>query len=290
MNLIGQAINLGMPFLQQQWNHNEALKKGSEFQKRSLRLQIEIARRDILVEIRDQENSRLETLMVMNTLMIGCCFAVLVEGQPPLHSWELVECLYSLTLGISFSMFGLSLWFVTRVRNLMSRYDINDPTVVYRCGVIHHSFHSYFMHHCYELSKISVAAYYFGVVTITTTTGLLLYMRMILHFRAPEAAIVFIVVCTTFFFTLAFVEWFKPLDNFIPLSSSPGVEGRDGFQDHQLSSVIDPHYDSSSVSILIRSNESKSEETEPLVNGRSWDHSPTASDWIQHQSSSFLIL
>lgn len=210
MEWIFGAIGLGLPLLQTQTTHNEALRQADVHHDQALRLDIELARRDILQEMRDQKADKLETLMVMDSLMLGCCFAIVVEGIPPRHSWRLIINVFAVTLSSSFCLFFLSVWFVMKVQSRMNRYNILNPKHPYPCGKQHGSFHSFYMCHCHAMSKVAVGCYYAGVVAIILTAALLFYSRFMLRFRVPEAAVIFAAVCIMFLLLLVVMEYQFP--------------------------------------------------------------------------------
>eukprot|EP00163_Fabomonas_tropica_P002316 TRINITY_DN1174_c1_g1_i1.p1 TRINITY_DN1174_c1_g1~~TRINITY_DN1174_c1_g1_i1.p1 ORF type:complete len:182 (+),score=28.99 TRINITY_DN1174_c1_g1_i1:34-579(+) len=71
--------------------HLEALQQELAHHLQQMAHDTETARRENLRDVWSQRNRKAETLMITNTLMFGCFFAMIVEGMPhPESSLELV--------------------------------------------------------------------------------------------------------------------------------------------------------------------------------------------------------
>jgi len=206
MDWVIGAISLGAPMLQGHSVHTQQLKQGQMHHDQQIRLEIELARRDILQEMRDQKADKLETLMVMDTLMLGCSFAILVEGMPPRHAWRPMIALFALCLALSISLFFLSVWFVMKVQSRMTRYNILNPDHLYDCGLMHPSFQAFYRCHCHVLSRVATSLYYGGVLMLVICSTVLVYTRFLLKFRAPESGVLFAAVTSLFVCSLLVLE------------------------------------------------------------------------------------
>eukprot|EP00808_Paulinella_micropora_P005120 g39359.t1 len=210
MDLLVGAIGLGLPLLQSHASHKEAISQANEHHKRQIRLDVELARRDILQEMRDQKADRLETMLVLDTLMLGCCFAILVEGMPPVQTWRPLLNVFSVSLASSISLFFSSIWFVMKVQARMSRYNMLNPKFQYTCGKEHSTFHEYFQCHCNALARTSTTLYYAGVVAVLLCAGIVTYSRFAIKFLVREAGIIFCAILGVFFFSLIIFEFLFP--------------------------------------------------------------------------------
>jgi len=211
MEMVLGAMAFGVPLLQGESMNRQQLRQGEQQHQAEIRLDIELARRDVLQGMRDQKADKLETLLVMDTLLLGCSFGMLVEGIPPRHSWWLVVALFSVTLALSISMFFLSCWFIMKVQSLMGRYNILNPDHLYPCKEKHVTFHSYFRCHCEALARRAVELFYGGVLTLFISGSILLYLRFLHKHHVPEAGVIFIVISLILLLVVACLERMIPV-------------------------------------------------------------------------------
>jgi hypothetical protein len=208
---IMSLAGLGLPLLQSRRVNDKEMKIAQDNHNESVRLHIELARRDILNEMRDQNSNKMESLLIMNTLMIGCCFAVVIEGMPPRDTYRPLLSLFAFSLSSSICMFLLSVWFIRKTQARMSRYNLMKPNHIYIvCGNSHSNYHSYFMCHCYTLWRLSVIAYYIGIVLLMMTAIILFWARFMIRSRIPEAAFIFAGLMTMLCCTTYALEWRCP--------------------------------------------------------------------------------
>lgn len=235
------AVGFGIPLLQAQNTHQEQLRQADLHHDQAMRLDIELARRDILQEMRDQKADKLETLLVLDTLMLGCSFGIVVEGMCPRNTWPWFLIIFAITLSLSISMFFVSIWFVMKTQSRISRYNIMNPSHSYSCGKMHPTFHSFFNCHCDVLHRAAVFTYYAGVVFVILTGSMLFFARFMVQSHVPEAAWLFGVVLALFLVALIGFEYAFPSG---PRLTEKDYQGHYSLQANHLNKKDKENHDS----------------------------------------------
>lgn len=234
MEVIFGLVGMAAPLLQAD-SHNM---EGRKQHKQALALDLELARRDMLNQLREQRESKLENLLVMDTLMLGVCFSIMVEGNPPDETGEGWLVLFAVFLGLSMCLFFLSIWFLFKIHDRMSRYNVLNPNHKYMlCGHVHASFGSFFECHCNNLKHLGIAAYYLGMCCLMFTGCIIMITRFDLQFSNASnvPGIVFCCICgVTALFSLV-LPWVFPTgpkiddeferDQFISLANQRHLAG-----------------------------------------------------------------
>lgn len=204
-------MSVGLPFLHGQRLFEEEFKQSSIHHRREMRLDFEIARRDLASDVKDVALEKLESIMVMDSLMLGCAFGILIEGTPSRTAFPLVIELYGLALGLSFACFFISVWFVMRTQSRMSQFNILEADKrVFICGNRHMTFFSFYACHCKPLQRIAMKCYYAGVGLVFFAAALLFYSRYIFKFRRAEAALLFCGILMSGFFSIGVLNVVVP--------------------------------------------------------------------------------
>lgn len=222
MELAFGAIGLGLPMLQEHGLHKEEMRMAEDYHKQAIKLDIELARRDILQEMRGQKTDKLETLMVMDALMLGCCFGLLVEGLPPLNTPLVVLAFYSVTMAFAIGLFFTSVWIVMKAQVRIQRYNILNPEHPYPCGKTHKTFQHFYWCHCQNLARYAGMCYYGGVVAMVVTGVLLFHARFKFRYDADDASLIFTVSCVLFLATLVLLESCVASDVVMVVDADPG--------------------------------------------------------------------
>lgn len=204
-------MSVGAGFMHGQRLFEEEYKQASAHHHREMRLDFEIARRDLASDIKDVALEKLESIMVMDSLMLGCGFGILIEGTPSRTAFPLIIQLYGLSLGLSFACFFISVWFVMRTQSRMSRFNILETEKrVFICGNKHQTFFSFYACHCKPLQRIAMKLYYAGVGLVYLAAALLFYSRYVFKFRRAESALLFCGILMSGFFSIGILNVMIP--------------------------------------------------------------------------------
>ena len=80
-----------------------------------------------LRDIWDQKTEQTSTLLVLNTLMFGCAFGVLIEGMPPESAHPGWIVAFAFCLATSFVLLFVSIIVALMLQAAMSQYQIRTP-------------------------------------------------------------------------------------------------------------------------------------------------------------------
>lgn len=190
---------VAVPIIQASTQHREQIEQDKLHTESELLLDIEIARRCVLNEFKDQMNGKLSTLMILDSLMLAACFGIVVEGFPPRKSPDSVLQCWTSLIALSLCGFFLSVWLIMKIQSRMSRFSITNPNLRYACGKCHPGVHSYWNCHCEFVFTLARGTYYIATLLLFSAAGLDIHCRFAYKYQAPEAGIVFCSIILLFF-------------------------------------------------------------------------------------------
>lgn len=176
--------------------HTRDLKLQRELHFSQLSHDIELSRREAARDVWAQRSQHAQTLMVIDTLMFACAYAIVVQGDPPVESSVWLLRLYSLSQGISLSTLFVSIWLSLSLQRRMGAYDIHRPFVVYGCGRKHSNFESFFKCHCQRLHIWAFQTFYVGTGATISSAILFAFSKLYYDYSNLAAALVFTVIST----------------------------------------------------------------------------------------------
>eukprot|EP01060_Flectonema_neradi_P010815 TRINITY_DN178_c0_g7_i1.p1 TRINITY_DN178_c0_g7~~TRINITY_DN178_c0_g7_i1.p1 ORF type:complete len:514 (+),score=65.54 TRINITY_DN178_c0_g7_i1:46-1587(+) len=153
-----------------------------------------------------QESQRAQATMIVNTLMFGCCFAVMIEGNLPDGTPETVVICFSLALACSLGFLVISVWFAMNLQGRIAKYRISDPNVRYGRGksrTQHETFHSYFQKHCKPVYRLTQFFLWLGTLALLVCGGLLMGSKFAITHNSPWGAAIFIIIQSFLIFAMA---------------------------------------------------------------------------------------
>eukprot|EP01079_Euglenida_sp_SAG-EU17-18_P003414 gene3414-3891_t len=180
-------------------HHTEQLKVGQYNHGEALWFTKEAARRENLRDMWSQKSRKADTLMVTTTLMFGCFFMLIVEGNPPEDSWYFSVVMCSITVSLSFFFLILCLWFTMKYSGRMAEYNIYKSTQRYKCHTDEHSykhgsFESYYFCHCRSLALQGARCLFAGIICLLLTAANMAFCRFYFLYDNLPAGIVFVLV------------------------------------------------------------------------------------------------
>lgn len=183
--------------------HNEEMELDEELFNRDCALERElhygqmshdfdIARREGVRDAWSQRSQLLQTLMVVDTLMFSCAYAVLIQADPPQETpvW-LLRC-YAFALGSALSLLFASVWCSMKLQGRLSQYDMHRQDVVYVCRKTHRYFNDYYSCHCKQLSSGAFHCFYAGTCATLAAAALFAFAKMYYAFTNVAGGIVFV--------------------------------------------------------------------------------------------------
>jgi len=153
---------------------------------------MEIARRESIRDVWSQRNQLAQTLMVVDTLMFGCAFSILVEGVLPDTTPSEVTQIYAVVLALSLGFLFVSIWFSLNLQARMGKYDMHQPFLKYTCGQTHKNFNQYFDCHCKKISQHALWTFYTGTVLCIVSGSILFFSRLRYTYQNDIAGYLFV--------------------------------------------------------------------------------------------------
>ena len=154
-------------------------------------LETDIARREATRDIWTQRNQFIQTLMVVDTLMFSCAFAVAVEGDPPTNTPKWILRVYAFSLGSSLSLLFVSIWFSLKLQARMAQYNIHKPSLVYRCGKRHVHFNDYYQCDCGSIARGAFVCFSVGTAFTIMDACIFAIEKLYWGYDSLAACIVF---------------------------------------------------------------------------------------------------
>jgi hypothetical protein len=175
-------------------------------------------RAEVRESLRDElvnQYNRFNIVMLCDTVCLGCVFALVAEGQLPDNSPHVVVSLYVAAMGISITLFSVSLWFaVIVIRRLhehtaailerklfMQSEDLqkewhhqlsyNLPTGPSAMYLMHQAYGKWVQQHLRPIGDRSIHLMTFGVIAMFFTAGLLTQERYSIEYTTVNAGYFF---------------------------------------------------------------------------------------------------
>eukprot|EP00808_Paulinella_micropora_P000144 g45097.t1 len=195
--MMGALVSLAstaLPLAQADNHHTRSIAQAHAHNKQQIHRDTELARRESLRDIWGQRNQKLQTLMIVDTLLFGCSFAVLVEGFPPYGTHDFLLYAFVMINALTIGALFLSVWFCMKLQTRMTMYHIDDQFQAYSCGRFHRDFDSYYRCHCASLEVVSTTLYFFGAVGLILCVSIVAASRLFYVYERPGAAVCFVTI------------------------------------------------------------------------------------------------
>eukprot|EP00457_Paulinella_chromatophora_P008265 gb/GEZN01008296.1/.p1 GENE.gb/GEZN01008296.1/~~gb/GEZN01008296.1/.p1 ORF type:complete len:277 (-),score=21.15 gb/GEZN01008296.1/:470-1300(-) len=210
MNFLVGLASTALPLAQADSHHSRSWAQAQSHNKQQIHRDTELARRESLRDIWGQRNQKLQTLMIVDTLMFGCGFAILIEGFPPQATPRWAILLYIVSLAFTIGSLFLSVWLCMKMQTRMTKYHIDDQYQAYSCGRFHRDFDSYYNCHCAHLEERATNLYFFGAICLIVCATTLAASRLLLVYGNTVAAAAFITVSAGTLINLAVLPHLYP--------------------------------------------------------------------------------
>lgn len=175
-------------------------------------------RAEVRESLRDEltnQYNRFNIVMLCDTVCLSCVFSLVAEGSLPDETEMWMINLYVLFLGISITLFSISLWCaVIAIRRLhehtaailerklftqsedlqrvwRQQLELNLPTGPNEIYLFNLAYEKWVAEYLHPIGDPSVHMMSFGVVTMFVTAGLVTHNRYIIEYDAADAAYIF---------------------------------------------------------------------------------------------------
>jgi PH domain len=175
-------------------------------------------RSEVRESLRDElqnQNNRFNIIMLCDTVCLSCVFSLVAEGSPPEDTSLVLLNIYVFSLGLSITLFSISLWCsVIVVRRLhehtastlerklfahsedlrkawQTQVDQRLPTGPQEMHLVNQAYDKWISEYINPLGNVSIHFMSVGVVAMFVTAGLLTHVRYLIEYMAPSAVIIF---------------------------------------------------------------------------------------------------
>jgi hypothetical protein len=209
-----REVNISNMIHEQQYNQNtkynmKHLNQNRRFHNLQYNHNLLSAERECFRDIWAQKNHKTQTLIIMQTLIFGCCFGLIIEGLLPSNINNIIPILYSITLSVSIISIFISLICLLKLQSRMTCFNIFDRNYVYNDGSIYLTFDDYYNNNCRNLKKISIKFYTIGTINLIISGIILWSTRFYYLYNSIFGAIIFIIINSIGICTFLFMRYQK---------------------------------------------------------------------------------
>lgn len=153
--------------------HERSIRRAQRIHYETVSYELDIARREVDRDILQQKNNVIQTLMVVNTVMIISIYSLLVQGYMQPSPGVLVEAhtlLYTILCGLSVISHVASVYVAFKLNSRSIQFQMHNPQVHYKpCGNTHIDFTSFYECHCASMESFSLVLFYAGATLALAT-------------------------------------------------------------------------------------------------------------------------
>jgi len=180
-------------------------------------------RAEVRESLRDElanQNNRFNIIMLCDTVCLSCVFTLLADGNPPVETSSAWLIVYVFSLGLSVTLFSVSLWCAVIVerrlhentastleRKLFLQSDDlqkvwqhqlenNQPTGPHEIHLVNQAYERWVAEYIEPIGNCSIHLLSIGVVAMFFTAGVLMHVQYINEYNAQIPSIIF--WCTVF--------------------------------------------------------------------------------------------
>lgn len=191
-------------------------------------------RAEVRESLRDElanQNNRFNTVLLCDSVCLGCAFSLVADGSPPVETPVILLNAYIFSLGLSITLFSISLWcsviVVRRLhehtasileRKLFAQSEDlqktwahqlakNLPTGPHEMYLVNQAYEKWVAAYLGPIGKCSIHMMSIGVVTLFITAGLLMHNRYLIDY--PNAISAVAIFWFTVFVTSVTVLYMK---------------------------------------------------------------------------------
>ena len=145
--------------------HDRTLQRNQTLHYETVSYELDIARREVARDIWSQKNHLIQTLMVINTVMVISIYSLLVQGYAPAGP-DLLEAhntAYTVMCCFAVACHVASVYVAFKLNARAIQFQMHNPTARYRpCGLAHVDFGSFFDCHCAAMESFAFHLFYLG--------------------------------------------------------------------------------------------------------------------------------
>lgn len=221
VGVVGGVMGVGVPILQAKQQHKEALEQADilsnlayqqadALHHQAIQLDMLAALREHSRDVWAQKNLTAQTLMIIDTLMFSCGFALIIEGMPPEQSPSWVLHMFSFCIGGALGTLFLSVWLAMKMQIRMAKFNVFDAKHIYRCGKMHINFSAYYLCHCRQLTYWGFRLFYVGTFMLVLSASVVLVQRFISIYTNPSAGWLFMGILVVTVIAMVVLEVLLP--------------------------------------------------------------------------------
>lgn len=133
----------------------------TELHGKKLRLESDIAQRETIRDEWNMKNTAIQTQLVVESLFFSLIFELFISARVPDEMGASIVALagFMTALGVALVAGVASLYLLLVRHYRLTRYDLQRPMTVYRCGAAHASLAEYYTCHCARLERVGHLAF-----------------------------------------------------------------------------------------------------------------------------------
>lgn len=170
--------------------HERTLRRAQQLHYETVSYELDIARREVARDVWSQKNEMIQTLMVINTVMVISIYSLLVQGYQfsdgDDNSSEGASSSLSLSLAftclcsLSVACHVLSIFVAFKLNSRTIQFQMHNPNTKYRpCGRVHLGFDDFFSCHGATLETLAFYLFYLGTSLSLITSAIFIWVVLL---------------------------------------------------------------------------------------------------------------
>ena len=172
--------------------HDRTLRRAQQLHYETVSYELDIARREVARDVWSQKNEMVQTLMVINTVMVISIYSLLVQGYQFSNgdsssssggSSVLVVVLsegytfaFTCLCSLSVACHVLSIFVAFKLNSRTIQFQMHNPKTKYRpCGRVHLDFDDFFSCHGATLERLAFYLFYLGTSLSLITSAIFIW-------------------------------------------------------------------------------------------------------------------
>ena len=160
--------------------HDRTLRRAQRLHYETVSYELDIARREVARDIWSQKNNLIQTLMVINTVMVISIYSLLIQGyqfpNPTLVLTESHTFAFTSVCSLSIACHILSIFVAFKLNSRTIQFQMHNPKTRYRpCGKTHLDFNDFFECHGAAIERLAFYLFYLGTSLSLITSAIFIW-------------------------------------------------------------------------------------------------------------------
>lgn len=160
--------------------HDRAVRRAQRLHYETVAYELDIARREVARDIWSQKNNLVQTLMVVNTVMVISIYSLLIQGYEAPNAGVLTEshtAAFTILCSLAVGAHILSVFVAFKLNSRTIQFQMHNPRTRYRpCGKTHLDFDDFFRCHGAAIESLAFYLFYVGTSLSLISSGMFIWM------------------------------------------------------------------------------------------------------------------